>query len=133
VVVVVSCGKYEYGPGVSLRTRKARISNTWVVDLYKENGIVSANRPRFELQIEKDGNIMKTDTLTGWAGKDSIERLSGLWEFDNKADHVLVLFANRFGIQESHIWRILKLANEEFWYEEIDSFSIKEYRLKSRY
>jgi hypothetical protein len=132
VFFAASCTKYEYGPGVSFRTKKNRISNTWVIDIVKKNGIIQTNHPRFEITIKKDGNISKTDTLLNASGGDSIVIKTGLWEFDNKVENVLVLFADRFGIQESHIWRILKLANTEFWYEEADSLNLLEYRLKEK-
>ncbi len=32
VVFLASCGKYEDGPGLSLRSKKARLTGTWVVE-----------------------------------------------------------------------------------------------------
>lgn len=130
--IYMACKKYEYGPSLSLRSKKNRIANTWIIELVKKNGYILSSRPRSELSIKKDGTITKTDTLLNAAGLDSIIRKSGLWEFDNQAENVLVLFANRYGIEESHIWYILKLTNDEFWYEETDSLHLFEYRLKTK-
>ena len=37
--VTFSCKKYEDGPTVSLRTKKARVVNKWKVDSYYINGV----------------------------------------------------------------------------------------------
>jgi hypothetical protein len=35
---IQGCKKYEDGPAISLRSRSARLSNTWRVENYKVNG-----------------------------------------------------------------------------------------------
>jgi hypothetical protein len=132
IVTFSSCNKYEYGPGVSLRTKKGRISNTWEIDVVKKNGVPVASPNELELIIDKSGDITKTETVLSSTGTDSIVHQSGLWEFDGDAENVLVLFADRYGITESHIWRILKLTTDEFWYEEVDSLDLFEYRLREK-
>ena len=131
-LAVYACNPYEYGPNVSLRTKKGRISNDWVVDIVKKNGIPLSAIPDVEYKMVKDGSINKTEVLMSSAGTDSVVTKSGLWEFDNDAENVIVLFADRYGITESHIWRILKLTKDEFWYEEVDSIDLYEYRLKEK-
>jgi hypothetical protein len=37
-VIVVSCGKYEEGPGFSLISKKNRVTNTWVLSKVEVNG-----------------------------------------------------------------------------------------------
>jgi hypothetical protein len=125
----VSCNNYEYG-GVSFRTKKNRIANEWRIDAAYKNGIEMTNDlPKFSIEFQKDGDAIKTDSLISSLGADSIVYKTGLWEFDDDAENVLLIFGNRFGIVESHIWRILKLTNDEFWFEEADSIDLLEYHM----
>lgn len=129
-ITTAACNKYEYGPSVSLRTKTSRISNTWVVETAFINKIEQpANTFRKEVIIEKSGVLIKVDTLLSSIGVDSVVTKEGLWEFDRKTENLILLFANNLGVQEAQIWRILKLTNDEFWYEERDSLDLIEIHL----
>ena len=39
---VQSCGKYEEGPGLSLRSKKARVAGTWKLSKSSTNGVDDA-------------------------------------------------------------------------------------------
>jgi hypothetical protein len=118
-LILLSCNHYEYGPNVSFRTKKAC-----------KNGIeMTDSLQKFEISFEKDGKVKKTNIYTTSNGTDSLVTQTGLWEFDNDAENVLILLADRFGITESHIWRILKLTKDEFWFEEIVNSDLHEYHL----
>jgi len=130
VVLASACNKYEYGPGLSLRSKKSRIANEWKIESAYKNGIEMTNDlPKFSINFQKDGDVIKTDSLLSSLGEDSIVNKAGLWEFDDNAENVLLIFGNRFGITESHVWRILKLENDEFWFEEADSLDLLEYHM----
>lgn len=129
---IVACNKYEYGPSVSLKSKKSRISKNWIVEKALINGVEQTTLPRYEFLIEKSGEVEKYDTLVNSVGTDSIVIKSGLWEFDRNAENLILLFANNFGVQEAHILKILKLTNDEFWYEERDSFDLVEIHLAEK-
>jgi hypothetical protein len=129
-LILLSCNHYEYGPNVSFRTKKGRLSNEWKVNIAFKNGIeMTDSLQKFEISFEKDGKVKKTNIYTTSNGTDSLVTQTGLWEFDNDAENVLILLADRFGITESHIWRILKLTKDEFWFEEIVNSDLHEYHL----
>lgn len=128
-ICLFACNKYEYGPSVSLRSKTSRISKSWIIEKALVNGVEQNTLPRFELHIKKAGSVEKIDTLINTLGSDSIVLKTGLWEFDRKAENLILLFADNFGVQEARILRILKLTNTEFWYEERDSLNLVEIHL----
>ncbi len=129
---IIACNKYEYGPNVSLRSKKSRISKNWIVEKALVNGVEQSSLPRYEFLIEKSGTVEKYDTLINSLGADSLVFKTGLWEFDRNAENLILLFANDFGVQEARILRILKLTNDEFWYEERDSLDLVEIHLAEK-
>src|SRR4051812_28988231 len=60
-VAFVSCKKYPEGPAFSLRSKKARLSNTWKIEQYKFNGVDSTSFAKnhlfngYFLNINKNG------------------------------------------------------------------------------
>ncbi len=132
VFVFSSCNKYEYGPSVSLRTKTGRIANEWKIEKALKNGVeATAALPRFEITFNKNGDVLKIDSLISGLGNDSVIARTGLWQFDRSSENVLLLFRdNATNKVESSIWRILKLTNYEFWFEEQDSIDVVEYHLK---
>jgi hypothetical protein len=106
---LTSCNKYEDGPGISLRTRTERVSNTWKVENYKVNGsdftsLLNDYRETFT----KSGNYSYTwNSLNG----------TGTWVFQNK-DQEIRLTGN--DNQSSRTFIILKLEEKSFWYYYMD-------------
>lgn len=132
IAITISCNKYENGPVISFRTKTGRLSNEWVVDSSFLNGKVKTDSlPKFEIIFEKGGEVTRKAYINSPNGLDSITK-TGIWEFDSDAENVLILYADNFGINESHIWRILKLTNDEFWFEEVDSLNLVKYYLKEK-
>ncbi len=133
VVVISGCNNYEYGPGISLRTKSARLSNEWIIeDAYKNGVLLTDSLPEFKITFKKDGEVTKANVETNGTDIDTLDIKTGLWEFDRDAKNVLLLFANNSGVQEARIWRILKLTNSEFWFEERDSLALLEYHLMEK-
>ena len=86
--------------------------------------------PRFEITFDKNGDVLKIDSMISGSGNDSVVARAGLWQFDRSSENILLLFRdNATNKVESNIWRILKLTNNEFWFEEQDSIDVLEYHL----
>jgi hypothetical protein len=132
ILTIIACNKYEYGPSVSLRSKKSRISKNWIVEKALVNGVEQSSLPRYEFLIKKSGTVEMYDTLINSLGADSLVFKTGLWEFDRNAENLILLFANNFGVQEARILRILKLTNDEFWYEERDSLDLVKIHLAEK-
>lgn len=102
---IESCKKYEDGPAISLRSRSARLSNTWRVENYKVNGddltsLVSGYSETFS----KSG-----DYSYSWG----ILNGSGNWTFQNKDEQVKL--SGNDG-QSSRMLFIRKLEEKTLWY-----------------
>lgn len=131
-LVFVSCNKYEEGPAISFRSKTSRLANDWVIEKAFINDVEKTDSlPQFTITFEKSGDVTKTAYFQTATGLDSVTK-TGLWEFDNDAENVLILFADNFGVNESRIWRIIKLTNDEFWFEEKDSMNLLEYHLMEK-
>lgn len=55
VISLTSCGKYEDGPDFSLRTKKQRLTGTWIVveTIPKQQGFQEGD---YIIDLEKDGD-----------------------------------------------------------------------------
>jgi len=112
------CQKYSDGPLISLKTKTARISNTWSIDNYKVNGtdytsLVSGYTETFT----KEGDYSyKLSIITGtgtwaFANNNEIVRITGI---DNQSNADLV---------------IMKLTDSQFWYYYMDGDDKKEFHM----
>ncbi len=101
-----SCGKYEEGPGFSLRTKKARITGTWKLDKTEVNGKVVENAFSVGgITFEKDG--------TGEVEAGGIA-VKFDWEFTDNKEKVKVTY-EVMGDKTEMEMEILRLTNKEFW------------------
>lgn len=103
----VSCGKYEDGPGFSLKSKKARLVGEWeVVEVDKVN-IEDFN---FAFEFEKNGDIEFTYSYYGYSYTEK-----GDWEWEDGKSSLEIELD---GYTEE--WEILKLTSEELWFEDED-------------
>jgi hypothetical protein len=82
LVLFYSCDKYPNGPSFSLRTKKARLCNEWILSSYLINGNeFIANQPTVKLAIDKDGtySISSSETVLGQI---QTEYEHGTWTLD---------------------------------------------------
>ena len=101
-LAITSCGKYEDGPGFSLLSKTARMTNTW--ELKSVDGeIIPAGEIVWE--FKKDGEA----TISyGGLGTET-----GTWEFsDDKEDLSLTVSGSTTNL------KIRRLTNKELWVEE---------------
>lgn len=112
------CGKYEDGPGLSLRTKKARL-----VGDYEVVRIGNQNYPQggysLEMEFEKDGDF----TFTYSYGSYSYS-YAGDWEFSSDKEELELTFGNTL-----EVFEIKRLTNKEVWIEDTDN---DEWRLEAK-
>jgi len=115
-----SCQKYSDGPGISLRTRAERVSNTWKVENYKINGTdYTSVMDSYTEAYSKSGSY-----TYNWDFEDG----EGTWSFVNE-DREIQLTGN-----DSHSSRkltILKLEEDAFWYYYLEGTDKHEVHLVS--
>ena len=114
-LVIVSCGKYEDGPGFSLASKKSRLVNDWKLESKYINGTEEALNDAdkaFVYGVQKDGKLNYTFTM----GVISVTG-TGSWEF-NDSKEVVTFAYSAGGISYSRNYTILRLTKNEFWGEE---------------
>lgn len=103
-----SCKKYEEGPVVSLRSKKERVANTWVIEKIIDsdgNEYQGSMVPDIETTYTKDGDVENEDGDK-----------YGEWEFGDSKESLIVKPDNG-GESESEI---LRLKEDELWLEDDD-------------
>jgi hypothetical protein len=134
-----SCSKFEEGPAISLRSKKARLENTWeiekIIDSKGNTATISdifdtdsiSEIIGFDIEIisqkftfTKDGDVehILEIKLNGAPVTTEIS-MTGTWEFIDETGLKITMDANTTaGIPSSvEEYNILKLANKELWLE----------------
>lgn len=113
--IMASCSKYEDGPAVSLRTKKERVSNSWVVEKAYENGDdVTDQYNQYDLYMTKDGDAELNAEYTIFDTEFSVAT-DGTWEFTNNQENLSLDFEEDDYDAE---YQILRLAEKELWLRE---------------
>ena len=128
VLFLVSCGKYEDGPGFSLRSKKARVCGSWTYDKILIDDVdVTANivaaGEDYTWVFNKDGMYEGM-----WSFPGGWQSSNGNWFFENKQEDIV--FPDFNG--DPDIYKILRLTNTEFWFSKTEYGSTKEYHLKAK-
>ena len=126
-----SCGKYDEGPNFSLRSKKSRLVNVWVIDKVMQDGedvtaMILESNPNYSMDIRKDNTVIITqyDEDLGQMVEDK-----GKWEFSKDKEEV------EFSDDETgqiSTEEILRLTNNEFWAELDLGFTKLEFRYKPK-
>lgn len=101
----ISCGKYEDGPGISLRSKASRIDGSWKVEKYTEDGAdLTSDYASLTFEFTKDGSYTVSDTYLG-------QLETGSWELTSNNEDLTFTFSD--GTTEAY--KILRLTNSDFW------------------
>ena len=99
-LAITSCGKYEDGPGFSLLTKTARMTNKWELKSVDGETIPAGETV---LDLKKDGSMSINED--GYI-------IDGSWEFSSdKEDLRLSIFGEEVDL------KIRRLTNKELWLE----------------
>jgi len=119
-LILGSCKKYEEGPGISLRTKKARVVGEWKTEKLFIDGVEDTLTPdekNIKWIFKKDGNYeYQAVTYTQ----------IGTWSFDIKRE-LIFMTDTEFGYSTS--CKIKRLTNNEMWFEFIFRSSKREIHL----
>ncbi len=110
-IVLSSCGKYEEGPGISLRSKTSRMENTWdpVKVLINSVDVTEPNTTNYLLSFDEEGGfeyVFETVTYEGtWSFSENKEQLLLQWE---------VPWLTQI-LTKNDTFDILMLKNDELW------------------
>lgn len=115
IVGISSCGKYEEGPAISLRSKKARVANEWKVDKAtdEDGNDVTENFESTTFTYEKDGSFKTTTSFLG-----ATFSLEGEWSFTDNKEGIQTTYSYDFGGGSQTVTTtatILKLKEKEMW------------------
>lgn len=111
VLLAVSCGKYEEGPELSLKSKTKRLSREWVIDKVLEN----------EIDVTLDYHLMKPNHTLLFLDYGSLKEtvneviIAKGWEWGIDKE-TLVITYKLLEIEKTQIFRIRRLTSKEFWY-----------------
>jgi hypothetical protein len=119
VVLLASCGKYEDGPGFSLRSKTSRLAGTWsLTEAFQGSTNITSsltNGGTVEVTFDKDGAYTYTYDFV-ILGFPSNGTINGTWAFSS--DKTALEVTDGSGQMGSS--KILRLTNKELWLEESD-------------
>lgn len=125
---IVSCKKYEDGPILSLRSKKERISNVWVIETATRNGVdVTGSYKDYVLTLTKSGSAtlqLKVDFF----GTDVFLQTNGTWSLEELKNNLRLDFENN---DFDRYYEITKLKEQELGLREI-GYNNDELNLKPR-
>lgn len=111
---ISSCGKYEEGPGFSLMSKKARVTNTWKLTKVEVNGqdnTPSESSYSFTMTLKDDETLSASQTIFSLP-----YNVTGTWAFSSDKAN-LILTAN----SETSTYEIIRLTNKEMKLRQIDA------------
>ena len=104
-----SC-KYEDGPNISLRSKKARLTGEWEVKFIDGAGMTGNDM--VTLEFDKDGDLEFNQTYS-YYGSSYTYSQKGEWEWeDGKQSLDIILDGDKLE------WEITRLTNKEFEFED---------------
>jgi len=122
LISISSCRKYEEGPNVSLRTKKARITNNWKYESALVNGVEVSLDPYYAKQkhyFYRDGKYIQTiiDPITLEA-----RNLQGNWTlYDNDKKIAITVKVPPANLDSTMDYNILKLFEKQMWLRTTDN------------
>lgn len=122
MVSVSSCRKYEEGPNISLRTKKARVTNNWKYESAQVDGVEVSLNPYYAKQkhyFYRDGKYIQTiiDPITLEA-----RNLQGTWVLYDHDKKIAITTKNFSGnIDSTTNYSILKLFEKQMWLRTTDN------------
>lgn len=115
---IAGCKKYEEGPSLSLRSRTARVANTWKMEkvMYNSTDITgSLTSINYTETYDKDGNYSYSSNSSSGSGQ---------WSFQNDDTEIK---RNGVSSQSTETLKILKLKEKSFWYSYTDGNDVYEF------
>ena len=119
---MVSCGKYEEGPKLSLASKKSRLENKWHIESQTKNGVaqsVDADDRDDILEFTKDGQVRVFDPTDNPSNV-----TSGTWVWANDKEAITTVFTSSaagFSFSYTQTSTIKRLTKDELWYEYTDT------------
>lgn len=110
-IFAASCGKYEEGPSISLKSKTKRLAREWTVEKVIENGVditqayLSMVNTHTMLFLDY-GSLKETINTTV---------LAKGWEWGEKKETIIITY-KLLQVESKVTFYIKRLTSKEFWY-----------------
>lgn len=105
VIFAAACGKYEEGPSLSLRSKKARVANEWKIAYaydFKDQEETTSDYTGESWEFTKDGMFIERES--------DIVDDAGTWDFINDKEEITISIGT-----DIDKYKILRLKENEMW------------------
>jgi hypothetical protein len=111
-----SCQKGEDDPVVSLKTRKDRFTNTWVLTKYEKNGVnQDISGSTYTYIVYNNGKL--TETIEGAVFGFPVRTVrDGTWDFINDEEDVRITIEGT-----ATTYNVQRLATTELWLKKLEN------------
>ncbi|WP_027418646.1 hypothetical protein [Crocinitomix catalasitica] len=114
-LTLFSCSKYEENDGVTVKSKKARVANTWVIDqAFSDGENVTENYDEFTLTTKEDGDA-QLNAKFEWGPFSYEYETDGTWEFTSSKENISFDYEDD---DADKTYQILKLEVDEMWLRE---------------
>jgi hypothetical protein len=113
-LLLTSCGKYEEGPGFSLKSKTKRLAREWTISKVIENGVDITDAYKNMVKTH-ELKFMETGSL-----KETINTaiLAKGWEWGDKKETIRIYWT-LIGVDHEVTHTILQLSSKEYWYRTV--------------
>lgn len=104
-LLVSACGKYEEGPSLSLRSKKARVANEWKIVYaydFDDQQETTADYSNETWEFTKDGQFIEREG--------NIVDKTGTWDFISDKEEITISIGT-----DIDKYKILRLKENEMW------------------
>lgn len=117
-----SCKKYDEGPSLSLRSKKARVANHWKYKSAKNGGVdYTSLFANFTIELTKDGKFTTYNSSTVLS--------KGTWEFNDKKEAIVT---KTEGTNDTETLTIKLLKDKEMILETTENNSVSRYEMEPK-
>lgn len=109
-LLVAACGKYEEGPSLSLRSKKARVANEWKIAYaydVEDQKETTADYLNETWEFTKDGEFIERES--------EIVDDTGTWDFISDKEEIAISMGT-----DVDKFKILRLKENEMWLKSND-------------
>jgi len=115
VLSINCCGKYEYGPQFSLRSKKSRVAASWDINSIGSQ-ILSNNGDSINWKLERSSNLTISEKLFN-NGNPQTNSYSGSWEFASLKKQLAIIIDGN-----TTLYEIKRLTENEMWLDDDVSY-----------
>ncbi len=116
-LIFSGCDPYPDGPNVSFKSRLSRVVNIWEIEFVYDRQTqkdVTEDFVNYVAVIRADG-IYEGRTYNALLDTTYVQE--GLWDLVNDDMEIRVLFTEPLINPDREFWKILKLKDQEIWFE----------------